>query len=184
MIRHSPRIVGLCAAIALALALPSASTAATTNVTGTVSAGTLSLSSPATAAFSATLDGTDQTPTYSLPLTLTDARGGGLGWNTTITSTQFTSGPNTLPTTASTITGVTSACVSGSTCTAPTNSNTYPLTIPAATVAPAAVKFFNAAASTGLGKFTLTPAVSVSVPASTLAGGYASTLTLASVSGP
>ena len=74
-------------------------------------------------------------------------------------------------------------CAEG-TCTNPTNAITYPFTVPAEAVAPAAVKFFNAAADTGMGKFTLTPTVGVSVPANTYAGTYKSTVTLASVSGP
>lgn len=182
MSRPSRPLVALLAAATIALSLAPAASAATTNVTGTVSAGSLSLTAPATAGFAVALDGTDQTGTYSLPLTLTDARGGGLGWNTTITSTQFTSGANTLPTGASSITGVTTACLS--TCTAPTNAIAYPLAVPAAPAAPAAVKFFNAAASSGMGKFTLTPSVNVAVPASSFAGSYASTVTIASISGP
>ena len=134
-----------------------------------------------------TLDGTNKTPTYALPLTIEDSTGTGTGWNTTITSTTFTTGgatPKTLSTTASSMTGVTNACVESTTCTNPTNAITYPLSVPAATAAPAAVKFFNAAAETGLGKFTNTPTVAVSVPANTYAGTYTSTITLASVSGP
>jgi hypothetical protein len=46
------------------------------------------------------------------------------------------------------------------------------------------VKFFNAAATTGMGKFTITPTVSIALPATTYAGTYTSTLTLAVVSGP
>ena len=57
----------------------------------------------------------------------------------------------------------------------------YPLNIPAA--APA-VKYFNAAATTGAGKFTNTPTIAVALPANTRAGVYTSTLTLAAVSGP
>src|SRR5881227_3601886 len=101
------------------------------------------------------------------------------GWNLTITSTQFTTGggsPHTLSTTASSLTGVTSSCVGGSTCTNPTNSVTYPVGVPAASSPPTAVKYFNAAASTGQGKFTNTPAVDVSVPANTAVGSYSSTL--------
>ncbi len=85
---------------------------------------------------------------------------------------------------ASSLTGVTNACVPGSTCTAPTNSVTYPVAVPAGTTAPAALKYFNAATSTGKGKFTSTPSVNVSVPANSDAGTYTRTLTLAAVSGP
>jgi hypothetical protein len=119
-------------------------------------------------------------------LTSTDTRGTGAGWNETITSTQFTTGggtPNTLATNASSLTGVTSVCVSG-TCTNPTNAITYPVAVPAAATAPTAVKFFNAAANTGMGKFTTTPTIGVFVPQSSFAGTYTSTLTIAIVTGP
>ena len=78
---------------------------------------------------------------------------------------------------------MTSACAA-TTCTAATNAVTYALTVPAAGTAPAAVKFFNAAANTGMGKFTVTPTISVSVPGNAFAGTYSSTVTVAVASGP
>jgi hypothetical protein len=90
----------------------------------------------------------------------------------------------TLATTASSLTGVTAVCVGGSTCTNPTNAITYPVAVPAAGTAPTAVKFFNAAVNTGMGKFTITPTIAISLPANTFAGAYTSTITLAVVSGP
>jgi hypothetical protein len=170
-------VVAVCAGPALA---------DTANVTATVTGGGLSEATSATPSFSATLDGTDQTPTYTLPLTVTEARGTGAGWNLTVTSTQFTTGggtPKTLSTTASSVASVTSSCATG-TCTSPTNSVTYPVGLPAGSTPPTAVKFFNAAANTGMGKFTITPTVNVSVPANTFAGAYSSTVTLAVVTGP
>lgn len=163
-----------------------AATTASPTVTGTVAAGALSVATSAAPTFSANLATGDQTPTYTLPLTATDTTGTGAGWNLTITSTQFTTGggtPHTLAANASTITGVTSACATG-TCTNPTNAVTYPVGVPAAATAPTAVKFFNAAANTGLGSFTVTPTVGVFVPSSTFAGSYSSTLTVSIVSGP
>lgn len=173
--------------VLVAGALAAGAMADTGLVTGTVAAGTLSEVTAAAPTFSVSLDGTDQTASYTLPITLTDSRGTGLGWNMTITSTQFTTGgasPNTLPTSASTITAVSSSCKPGSTCTNPTNSVTYPLGLPSGATAPTAVKLMNAALLTGLGKFTVTPTVSVSVPANSFAGTYTSTITLAVVSGP
>lgn len=170
-----------------ALAFPASALAADATSTGTVSAGSLSLSTTAAPTFSATLEGTNQTPTYTLPVTVEDSTGSGAGWNATVTSTQFSTGggtPRTLSTTASSMTGATSECVEEATCTNPTNSTVYPLSVPAAETAPAAVKFFNAAAETGMGKFDITPTVAVSIPANTYAGTYTSTVTLASVSGP
>jgi hypothetical protein len=173
------------AALAWATAAGAATTANPT-VTGTVTAGALSVATSAAPTFSANLASGDSTPTYTLPLTAVDTTGSGAGWNLTITSTQFTTGggtPHTLATNASTITGVTSACASG-TCTNPTNAVTYPVSVPAGATAPTAVKLFNAAASTGLGSFTVTPTVGVFVPATSFAGSYSSTLTVAIVSGP
>ena len=163
-------------------ALADSSTSATVAVTG----GSLSESGPTSvSAAPVTLNGSDQTTTYSLGLTVTDPRGSGGGWNLTITSTTFTSGANSLSTAASSISGAPSiTCVGGSTCTNPTNSITYPVGVPAGATAPTAVKFFNAAANTGMGKFTITPAITIAIPANTFAGTYTSTVSVAVVSGP
>jgi len=170
----------------LALILASAALAGTITATATISgAGSLALSSGSTATLTDTLDGTDQTVSYTLPLTLTDARGSGAGWNLTITSTLFDDGSgHTLAAGASQIGSVAVSCAGSGTCTNPTSSLSYPTTIPAAATAPAAVKFFNAAATTGMGKFTLTPTINVQIPGNSYAGSYTSTLTIAAVSGP
>ncbi len=147
----------------------------------------LSVSTTATPSFSANLNSGDQTKTYTVPLTLNDTRTGasaGLGWNTTVTSTQFLSGGHTLSTSASTVTAVTSACANGGICTTPTNAITYPLAVPAGSTPPTAVKFYNAAATTGIGTSTVTPTVSVTVPQNSYSGTYTSTLTISVVSGP
>src|SRR5437762_10869701 len=61
-----------------------------------VSAGTLSASGAANgASASANLNGTDTSATYTLPLTVIDARGSGAGWALLIKSTQFTTGGGT-----------------------------------------------------------------------------------------
>src|SRR5947207_1791982 len=122
------------AACALAAAAPASALAASATVTGSVNAGTLSISTSAAPSFSVTLDGTDKTGSYTIPTTVTDATGSSAGWNLTITSTQFTTGggsPHTLSTAASSLTGVTNSCVGGSTCTNPTNSVGYPVSVPA-----------------------------------------------------
>jgi hypothetical protein len=157
-----------------------------TQVTLALAAGELSATTNAAPSLSATLNGQDQTLNYSLPITVTDGTATGNGWNLTITSTQFsTVGPpaNTLPTTASTAVSVASVCASGS-CVDPTNTVSYPITIPAGTAAPTPVKLFNAATGSGMGIFTVTPSVNILVPAATIAGTYTSTITLAIVSGP
>ena len=152
--------------------------------TANVSGGSLSESTTSTPSVSVTLNGTNQVPTYTMDIATNDQTGSGSGWNLTITSTRFeTAGGKFFANTASQVTGVTSACAGG-TCTNPTNSVTYPLTLPADTTAPTAVKLFNAAAATGLGDFTVTPTVGVSIPANAYAGTYTSTITLAVASAP
>jgi hypothetical protein len=150
-----------------------------------LAAGTLSESTSAAPSVAVTLNGTDQTAPYTLPVTVTDTRGTGAGWNLTITSTQFKTGaPVTrLAANASTMSASSSKCAVGS-CTNPVNTVTYPLAVPAGIVAPAPVKFFNAALASGLGTFTVTPAISVAVPANSLKGTYTSTITLAIATGP
>jgi hypothetical protein len=160
-----------------------------TNASVAVNAGSLSESAPATAVATAvTLSGDDQTTSYSLGLTVTDATGSGTGWNMTITSTTFSTGggAHSLSTTASTINAAPNVtCNSGSSCTNPDNSSThYPVTVPAAATAPQAVKFFDAAANSGMGKFTIAPTVTIAIPANTIAGSYTSTISVAMVSGP
>jgi hypothetical protein len=174
------------AVAAVALAGGIAQVARAVGVTGTITGGAaLSVTSSATPSFSLTLNGTDQTQTYALPFTAVDPRGTGAGWNLSITSTQFSSGAHTLPATASVISNLTSGCSSGSTCTGPTNSVSWSgLAIPAASVAPAPVKFFNAAANSGLGSVDFNMTVSVTVPANTYAGSYSSTVTLSMITGP
>src|SRR6059058_4512268 len=165
-------IVGLAACV-LAPIVPAPALGASATVTGTISARTLSIATSATPSFGVTLDGTDKSGSYSVPTTVTDATGSGAGWNLTITSTQFTTGggsPKTLATNASSITGVTNSCAT--TCVAPTNSITYPVGVPAGSTPPTAVKYLNAAAATGQGQFTNTPAVDVSVPSNTSVGSY------------
>ncbi len=169
----------LLAGIAAAAVMAAPASAATSTVTGTISAGTLSISTSAAPSFGLLLDGTDQTASYTVPTTVTDATGSDSGWNLTITSTQFTAGAYTLPATASSVTGVTNTCIS--TCTAANNVITYPRAVP---TAPTTAKFFNAALGTGAGKWNTTPAINVNVPANTHIGTYTSTLTLAAVSGP
>lgn len=154
-----------------------------------VGGGSLSESAPtAVAATAVTLTGDDQTTIYALPLSVNDPRGNGAGWNMTISATQFTgttSNTNTLPSDAQYISSApTAACASNGGsghCTAPTNSVSYtsPLTITTS-----AQKFYDAAAGTGLGKFTVTTVVNVSIPANTYADTYTSTVSVAIVSGP
>ena len=147
----------------------------------------LSISPASTASFSANIDGGDQTPAYNIPITVLDTRTGasaGLGWNLTITSTTLTTGTASLATTATKVTGVTATCANGGICVSPTNSTTYPVTVPAGSTAPTAVKFASVAATTGEGAFSMPASMQVSVPQNSFAGSYSSTVTIAVVSGP
>jgi hypothetical protein len=153
-------------------------------VVGNVQSGNLTEHLYNNPAFAVTLDGRDEVVSYQIPLEVNDARGSGAGWNLTITSTQFYSGGHTLATNASVMTGVTAGCVFGASCVPSTNSVAYPLTVPAGAVAPPPVKWFNAAALSGMGAVNVTPTINVSIPASTFAGSYYSVVTLAVVSGP
>ena len=184
--RNLALILACCAACAVLVA---SARAAAVTVNGTVTAGaTLSVAPNGAPSFNLTLNGVDQTATYTLPVSVIDARGlsAGGGWNLTVTSTQFNDGSgHTFPAAASTITGVTTVCGANSTCTLPTNNvvNTN-LTVPAAAVAPAAVKFENGATATGLGTTNVNATVSVGVPANVFAGAYSSTVTVSIVAGP
>jgi hypothetical protein len=148
--------------------------------------GALSVSTSAAPTFSLTLDGTDQTRTYQVPLAVNGLPTDVSGWNLTITSTRLSTAggtPRTLPAGASRITAVGVACSLA--CVAnPTNSVAVPVVVPSGAGPPTPAKFFNAAALTGIGTFTITPTVAVGVPGNAYAGSYTSTLTIAIVSGP
>ncbi|HKV57107.1 MAG TPA: WxL domain-containing protein [Ktedonobacteraceae bacterium] len=161
-----------------------------TQVTLPVNGGVLSESGPGTGVYAqdVQLDGTDQTTPYTLPIVVTDARGTGNGWNLTIVSTQFSTGASnpihTLSTSASIISSLAVSCNPGAKCTLPHNTiSPTGLGVPAAAGA-TPVEFFNATANTGMGMFTITPTISISIPAATYAGTYTSNVTVALVSGP
>lgn len=168
----------MCITIVLALVGAFAANSASITVSGAVTgAGALTLAAPSTSSWSNTLDATDNSTNYMYALTVIDARGTGAGWNITVGSTTFSDGAgHSLA--AGSITGITNACA-GTTCTNPTNSITYPITLGAT-----ANKVFNSAASSGLGKFTVTPTTSVTVPGNSYAGTYTATVTVALVTGP
>jgi len=173
------RLITLIGLAAVALATASVALAGTITATATVN-GTagIALNLPSIPSMTTTLDGTDQVASWSALLGVVDARGTGAGWNLTVASTTFSDGSgHTLA--AGTLTGVTSACRAGNSCTAATNSVTYPITLGST-----ATKFFNSALNTGLGKVDVTPSVNVAIPGNAYAGTYTSTVTLAAVSGP
>lgn len=176
--RHRLLILGaLCATALVATAAALGATlSATATLTGTAG---ISFSLPSGPTLSSTLDGTDQTVSYAPLLGVTDARGTGAGWNLAISATSFSDGSgHTLS--PGTLTGVVAACKAGNSCTAASTSGlTYPVV-----VSGSAAKFYNAAATSGLGKFDVTPTIDVSVPGNAYAGTYTSTVTLAASAGP
>ena len=183
---RKPLLIALLSALA---ALTTVSAASAITVQGTVTGGAaLTAVGVGSPSFSLTLNGADQTTSYTLPVSVVDARGlaAGGGWNLTITSTQFNDASgHTFPATASTITGVTTTCGASSTCLAPTNAIANSnLSVPAGASAPAAVKYENAATATGLGTNTVNATVQVAVPANVFAGTYSSTVTVAIAAGP
>lgn len=179
------RVGALVVAGLLAVAAPAgASTASVTLTAGSLGFVTV----PANVTFPSTaLNGLNKTVTAAQAFDVGDATGSGAGWNITSTSTTFTNGSATLPTTATTIATAPAApaCDAGSTCTvgSPTTV-TYPYSLPAGATAPTATKIYNAPVGTGMGDQTLTPTWTLSIPSSALAGTYTSAWTQSLVSGP
>jgi hypothetical protein len=152
----------------------------------TCSGGSLGLtaSSGSSSFAGVTLNGSDQATTTTVTLKPDDETTGHAGWNITGTSTTFNDGSgHTLPTIATTLTSTSSATTGGN-CVMPTNSVGSPVTMPAAAVAPTAVKMYNAAAATGQGPTNVTFNFQLAVPANAYHGTFTSTWTFAIVSGP
>jgi hypothetical protein len=138
---------------------------------GSCGGGSLALTSPATATFPGlTLNGTNQSVTTSLAFTPTDSTGSASGWNLAGTSTTFKTAGSVVATSA--------------TCRLPTNAIAFPVTLPAAATAPAAVKLFDGGAATGLGASTVTLTFKLSVPPNANNGTFSSTWTFSIASGP
>jgi len=150
-----------------------------------VGGGSLSLTYNPTVGSGALLGGDDQTLTYALPLTVIDSRSDGAGWNITVTSTSFDDeAGNTFAPNAASIMSTRVSCLSEGGCTDPRNLVEYPIPMPASEQAPSAVKVFDADPDSGMGTFSVTPMVAVSVPGNAFSGDYVSTVAVAIVSGP
>jgi hypothetical protein len=129
------------------------------------------------------LNGTDRTDNAQPTWTPSDQTGSNAGWNIQLTSTQFTTGTHTLSTTATTATSASRSSTVG-TCTLPTNSVTYPITVPAGAGPPTAVKIYNAAANTGEGVSSINFNFNIAILADYYSGTYNSTWTVTIASGP
>ena len=151
------------------------------------SSGALSLKIPTAAPFpGVTLNGTNQTSALALTLVPDDETGTGNGWNIDVTSTTFTNANgNTLPTSASTVTGVAGVSTPTGNCSLPTNTiSPYPITVPAGTTAPTAIPIFSANTGTGEGPSNVALNFALAVPGNTYSGTYSSTWTFTIASGP
>jgi hypothetical protein len=218
-IRRKLHVVGACVALtAGALALvPGTADAATCDgtavadctMTGTVTLtpSTLSIVSPTSLAWGATLTGVSQdavdTTGADQQYTVDDSTGSTDGWNVTVSATTFTNGASTFaddafftngsvtdPTNAD---APTAAC-SDTTCTLPTNATapiTYPVTITTADVDPTPVKIYSADAGSGIGSILIGGDTAanpvgwwVTVPGSAMTGDYTSLITIAVATGP
>jgi hypothetical protein len=177
-------------AATLSAALPGPALATTASVALNAGGASFINSTPAaTVTFPATtLNGTAQSVSATLALDVGDASGSGAGWDVTATSTSFTSGSDSLPSSATTIQSAPSvSCDAGATgCTPASTTVNYPYTLPAGASAPTATKLFNATAGTGMGDQTFTPTWTLAIPADAVASGtaYTSIWTFSLVSGP
>jgi len=156
--------------------------ASNTVATAQVIPGTLSETADASATATAvTLNGTDQTTSYSFNINVIDARGTGAGWNVTMQTSQFQNAGNThqLSATASTLNTVTATCVASTTCSASGGSAQTPGSDLSSTA-----KIWSAASNEGMGSWTVKPTVNVAVPANTYADTYTSNVTVDLIAGP
>jgi WxL domain surface cell wall-binding len=131
-----------------------------------------------------TLNAYNRSTSTTVAITADDESGSGSGWNLNATSTTFSDGSgHSLPTTATTFTAASASAATGN-CSLPTNTTSYPVTLPAGSTPPTAAKLFNASAGTGAGPANLSLTANLAVPANTRAGSYSSTWTFTLSSGP
>jgi uncharacterized protein YpuA (DUF1002 family) len=123
-----------------------------------------------------TLNGDDQTTTFTIDTEVSSTNGNKAGWNVTASATTPTSGSYTLP--ALVVTGGSTSCLSSCSVN-PSSSVSYPITMSGS-----AQEIYNAAASTGTGDFDVANTFRLTVPADTIRGTYTSTITLSGSTGP
>ena len=223
--RRSTRllIAGAMVGLGMPLLLGAGSAQAATCVTGTscsmtgtltLGSGTLSLTTPNTLTWGATLSGVDlhlvDTVTTDQTYVVNDATGNAAGWHVTVSATTFskpagataaatladigtfsTDGSITSPAAAG---YPTAACSTGApTCVLPTHvtaPTTFPVAITTAPATPTAFVIYDADASSGEGSINIgAPGAApvgwwLNVPSATLAGVYTSTILMAITSAP
>jgi hypothetical protein len=203
---------GTASATACGTAIPAGSSC---TLTGTLSltGGSLSLTTSSSMTWADTLNGLDQsvydTVTGDQQYTVTDATGTGAGWHVTMSATTFTNGGHSLANTGTLVVGTTSSvtattdptalCYTGSTCTPPSDSTTYPVAITTAT-SPTPVNIYDTPVNTGLGEVVIGGSTQadpvgwwLNIPADTYLGissapstpvPYTSTITMEVIAGP
>jgi hypothetical protein len=177
----NPRTARLTAGIAVLAAfaaIPGAAQAADTEVTGTLTAGSLTNTAPAIAPFVATLTGVNQTvPTDVGAWSVTDATGSNDGYSITVAASDPTvDGSASAAGTGGTLTLTSpdgTAATGNPAPVGPTDTGAQVLDTDAATIE-------NAAAGTGQGQWDFAAtddALSIVLPGDASAGAYSSTLT-------
>jgi hypothetical protein len=142
--------------------------------TGQASAATLGLTIGTAPSFTVTLDGTDQTPAFTLGMTATATNG---AFNVTASATSFTVSTYTLA--SPTVTGLVAGACTGGGCVTPTNTiASYPVLLTAA-----AQKIYSAS-TTAKGSIPVTANLTLSVPDNSFSSAYVRTVTLTIASGP
>jgi hypothetical protein len=169
-------------ASSVVLGITSVASAATTSVSVGVTAGTVGISAPATISFpGTTASSSAQTLDISAgQFTVEDLKGAAAGYYTTVSISDLTSGSDTITKSnvSITVAGGTVSLVAGNTNSAVTVPTTAG-TIGAGYVAmSSAVTMLQRGSAGGInGKYGVTPALRVNVPAYTPVGSYAATLT-------
>jgi hypothetical protein len=161
------------ATILLATAVAPAAMADT--VTSTVSGGNLMATTAGFALAGVTLNGSNQTVAGvgDRPDSAGRARGTGAGWTVAVTATALTSAAGSVETTARTL-PATSLSITDGTVTAGTGSDAAS-TVTAVTgvaLATTSTTVVSAAAGGGKGTFTLTPTITLSIPANSYRSNY------------
>ena len=180
-------VVGAVTAL-VGLVVPAAHAADPTDVI--VSAGSLSITSPTVANFTAvTLDGTAETTTAAMDaFSVTDARGTGAGWNTTVQATQFAEHNGTIYVASGKTLAQNSLSMPAPTVAANGTDSANP-TITAGPYSiddTAAVKVASAATNDGMGTYNFTQSgpLTLSIPSTAYATTYRSDVTVSVVTGP
>jgi uncharacterized repeat protein (TIGR01451 family) len=168
--------------------------------TVTITPGPLTLTTPNALTWAATLTGQPQaiadTSAPDTTYAVSDYSGAAAGWTITAQATPFTTTAGTTlpagilttngnPADATSTTAPTAACTPATACTPPTPTLAYPITIPIAANGTIPAAIYTAAPGTGTGATTISNiGWWLTIPATTLAGTYTSTITLNISSGP